>query len=125
MSGTSGRSLRLEAIQIKLTGTMAQKYDVYYRVHCQEFGWMGWTKNGEDAGSTGYGYRLEAIEIKLVQKNSKAPGNTDRPFVQNYINYSTHVENIGWQKYVKNDEIAGRISERWLNLDDLKAFVGK
>ena len=119
IAGTTGKSLRLEAIRIKLTGTMAQKYDVYYRVHCQEFGWMGWTKNGEDAGSTGYGYRLEAIEIKLVPKNSKAPGNTDRPFAQNYINYSTHVENIGWQKYVKNDEIAGTTGKS-LRLEAIK-----
>ena len=39
MSGTQGRALRLEAIKIRLTGELANKYDIYYRVHCQNFGW--------------------------------------------------------------------------------------
>ena len=46
MAGTSGQSKRL-AIRIKLTGEMAKQHDIYYRVHSQEFGWLGWAKNGE------------------------------------------------------------------------------
>lgn len=80
MSGTSGQSKRLEAIQIKLTGQTAEKYDIYYRVHCQDFGWLGWAKNGEASGSEGYAKRLEAIEIRLVLKGHAAPGNTDNCF---------------------------------------------
>ena len=80
MSGTSGQSLRLEAIQIKLTGELANKYDIYYRVHAQNFGWLGWAKNGESAGTEGYAYRLEAIEIQLVEKGGSAPGSTDGAF---------------------------------------------
>ena len=64
----SGRSLRLEAIQISLTGEMANHYDIYYRVHAQNFGWLGWAKNGESAGTEGYGYRLEGMQIVLVEK---------------------------------------------------------
>ena len=59
---------------------MAQKYDIYYRVHCQNFGWMGWAKNGEAAGSEGYCYRLEGIQIKLVEKGKPAPGSTENTF---------------------------------------------
>lgn len=44
------------------------KYDIYYRVHCQSYGWLGWAKNGELAGSSGMAKRLEAIEIKVVPK---------------------------------------------------------
>ena len=80
MSGTQGRSLRLEAIQIELTGDAANQYDVYYRVHAQNFGWMGWAKNGESAGTEAYGYRLEAIQIQLVSKGGAAPGSTDNAF---------------------------------------------
>ena len=76
MSGTSGRSLRLEAIQIRLTGAAASKYDIYYRVHSQNIGWMGWAKNGAPAGTAGYAYRLEAIQIKIVPKGERAPGST-------------------------------------------------
>ena len=73
MSGTSGQAKRLEAIQIKLSGNIANYYDVYYRVHAQNFGWMGWTKNGASAGTAGYAYRLEAIQIKLIKKGTTAP----------------------------------------------------
>lgn len=80
MSGTEGLSYRLEGIQIKLTGNDAGKFDIYYRVHAQNFGWLGWAKNGASAGTAGYGYRLEAIQIKVVSAGSAAPGNTAQPF---------------------------------------------
>ena len=73
LSGTTGKSLRLEAIQIELYGEMAEHYDVYYRVHAQSFGWLGWAKNGEAAGTAGLAKRLEGIQIVLVPKNGKAP----------------------------------------------------
>ena len=82
MSGTEGLGYRLEAIQIKLTGADASKFDIYYRVHAQNFGWMGWAKNGESAGTAGFGYRLEAIQIKIVGKDTPAPGSTEQPFVK-------------------------------------------
>ncbi|MFQ7497266.1 hypothetical protein, partial [Faecalibacillus intestinalis] len=37
-------------------------------------------KNGESAGTAGYSYRLEAIEVKLVEKDGKAPGSTNNCF---------------------------------------------
>ena len=36
-----------------VTGEAAEQYDVYYRVHAQDYGWLGWTKNGENAGTSG------------------------------------------------------------------------
>ncbi|HCE78175.1 MAG TPA: hypothetical protein DEP61_04765, partial [Lachnospiraceae bacterium] len=51
-SGTEGRSLRLEAVQLRLTGDIANYYDVYYRAHIQNYGWLGWTCNGQSAGSS-------------------------------------------------------------------------
>ena len=107
LSGTSGQSKRMEAIKIELTGQMANCYDIYYRVHAQEFGWLDWAKNGESAGTAGYSYRLEAIEIKLVEKDGKAPGETRQPFVQHYVSYSTHVQDIGWQEAKYDGEISG------------------
>jgi uncharacterized protein YjdB len=82
MSGTSGESKRLEAIQIRLTGEAATTYDVYYCVHAQNLGWLDWAKNGQASGTAGYGYRLEAIQIVLVQKGGPAPGMMARAFVQ-------------------------------------------
>ena len=43
-----------QIIKIKLTGTMANVYDVYYRVHAQNAGWLGWAKNGQESGTEGY-----------------------------------------------------------------------
>lgn len=81
MAGTSGRGLRLEAIRICLTGEIAEHYDIYYRVHAQNVGWMGWAKNGEAAGTAGYSYRLEAIDIKLVPKGANPPGSTAGTYI--------------------------------------------
>ncbi|MBQ8319052.1 MAG: hypothetical protein IJX85_12025 [Lachnospiraceae bacterium] len=81
ISGTEGKAKRLEAICIALTGEMADTYDVYYRVHAQDFGWLDWAKNGEPAGTAGKAKRLEGIEICLVEKGGEAPGPTDRPYV--------------------------------------------
>lgn len=82
LSGTQGKGLRLEAIQIQLTEEMAKYYDVYYRVHAQSFGWLGWAKNGESAGTEGHAKRLEGIQVRLVLKGKPAPGSTNRPFVK-------------------------------------------
>lgn len=82
-SGTSGQSLRLEAIQIDLTGSDAKNFDIYYRVHAENLGWLDWAKNNTKAGSTGFGYRLEGIEILIQPKGSSAPGPEGRPFVEN------------------------------------------
>ena len=58
----------MEAIEIKLSDDLTKKYDIYYRVHVQSLGWMDWVKNGEMAGTTGQARRMEAIEIKFVDK---------------------------------------------------------
>jgi uncharacterized protein YjdB len=105
MSGTSGLSYRLEAIQIKLTGADADQFDVYYQVHAQNIGWMGWAKNGESAGTAGFGYRLEGIRIEVVPAGSAAPGSTAKAFVErngDYIfNEKLHtgvwLDFAGWQ----------------------------
>lgn len=81
LSGTEGRALRLEAVSIKLTGTMARNYDIYYRVHSQDYGWLGWAKNGDYAGTAGQSKRLEAIEIKVVKTGEAAPDSTAKAYI--------------------------------------------
>lgn len=72
-AGTTGQALRAEAFKIKLTGDKASQYDVYYRVHVQNYGWMNWASNGNPAGTTGMALRGEAIQIVIVKKGSGAP----------------------------------------------------
>ncbi|MBR5359183.1 MAG: hypothetical protein IK128_08230 [Clostridiales bacterium] len=76
MSGTQGQSKRLEGISIELYGEIAQYYDIYYRVHAQDIGWLSWACNGDYAGTAGRSARLEGIQIVLVPKGSPVPGET-------------------------------------------------
>ncbi|MCI0502360.1 MAG: hypothetical protein L0Y48_02085 [Fusobacteria bacterium] len=59
---------RLEAIRIELTGKVAANFDIYYRVHIQNYGRLCLAKNGQDSGSLGLGMRLEGIEVMVVPK---------------------------------------------------------
>ncbi|MEO1815233.1 MAG: N-acetylmuramoyl-L-alanine amidase [Acetobacterium sp.] len=84
-AGTSGESLRLEAIIIEGVDS--------YRAHIQDKDWSGWVKAGEVAGTVGEGKRIEAIEI-----NGKD------------VNYRVHAENFGWLDWARNGEMAGTTS---------------
>ena len=115
LSGTTGRSLRLEALTMEVTGDLARYYSIYYRVHAQNAGWLGWAKDGEQAGTVGYSLRLEAIQVVLIPKGSSAPPDSykgvnvsagmprmvDSSAVASGLAYSAtvHVENIGDQMY--------------------------
>ncbi|MGG2440326.1 hypothetical protein ACQUGW_14365, partial [Enterococcus faecium] len=46
ISGTTGQVKQIEGINIRLTGQLAATYNVYYRVHVRNFGWLPWPMNG-------------------------------------------------------------------------------
>ena len=97
MSGTSGESKRLEAINIKL---MNQEYDgdIEYQTHVQTYGWEPkWSKNGALSGTSGEGKRLEAIRIRL----------TDEMAEKYDVYYRVHAQYYGWLGWAKNGEEAG------------------
>jgi len=98
IAGLTGLAKRLEAIRIRLTGQLAEQYDVYYRVQCQTYGWLDWAKNGQTAGSTNYAKRLEAIQIKLVPKNSDTSQFEDgkKAYIKGTptANYSTQAQEV-------------------------------
>lgn len=66
----NGARVDAQAIQIKLTGQLAQTYDVVYRAHSAYYGWLEWVRNGQTAGRFEEGLRIEAIEVKLVEKST-------------------------------------------------------
>ncbi|MBU5361436.1 C39 family peptidase [Enterococcus raffinosus] len=108
ISGTSGQAKRLEAIQIRLASSLNQYFDVYYRVHAQNLGWMDWAKDGDSSGTTGFAYRLEGIQIKIVPKGQAAPGSTSRPHLAKpVLSYQTHVQTYGWQGYKNEKSTSG------------------
>lgn len=72
---------------------------VNYRSHSQDYGWMGWKKNGTVAGVTGRKKRMEAIQINLKDY----PGG---------IKYQTHVQNKGWLPWKTNGATAGTTGKK-------------
>lgn len=82
VAGTTGRALSIEALKINLTGSDADKFDIYYRLHVSNKGWLGWAKNGETAGTSGYALPAEALEIRVVKKGDSAPGTTKNAYLK-------------------------------------------
>lgn len=97
MSGTEGQGLRLEGIEIELTGDVPEGATIEYRTHIQNIGWEDfWSFNGSSSGSEGLGYRLEGIQIQLVD----LPGYS--------VEYRTHVQNLGWESsWAKDGQVSG------------------
>lgn len=83
LSGSEGKSYRLEAIRIKINN-LPEGIRVAYRTHIQDIGWQGWKYDGELAGTEGQGKRLEAIEVKLLNAPSEY-----------HVEYRVHVQDIG------------------------------
>ena len=81
ISGSIGKNIGLQAIKMTLSGTIANYYDVYYQVHMSNIGWLGWAKNGEEAGAIALNTKIEAIRIKLVDQNGNAPGSTENAYI--------------------------------------------
>lgn len=70
-----------------------------YRAHSAMDGWKEFVRNGEVAGTTGEGKKLEAIEIELA----------DIPNLG--ISYSTHLADIGWTAPVVSNQVTGTVGE--------------
>ena len=97
MSGTSGKTKRLEGINIKLSNA-AYAGGVQYRTHVQTYGWeKEWRKDGAMSGTSGKAKRLEAIQIKLY-------GEMANRFD---VYYRVHAQSYGWLGWAKNGEEAG------------------
>ena len=73
---------------------------VNYRSHVQNIGWQGYAMDGELSGTTGKSYRVEALNINLIN----APTNAK-------ILYRTHIQNIGWQDWKSNGEMTGTTNQ--------------
>lgn len=95
MSGTTGQSLRLEAIKIQLSSSIDG--GIVYKTHVQDYGWQNFVTNGQASGTTGQAKRLEAIQMQLT-------GNAKNQYD---LYYRVHAQNFGWLGWAKNGESAG------------------
>ncbi|URN82943.1 glycosyl hydrolase family 28-related protein [Acetobacterium wieringae] len=99
LSGSEGKSYRLEGIEIKLTGAVPAGLGIEYRTHVQNKGWeQKWAANGGFSGSEGEGLRLEGIQIRLTGASA----------AEYTVKYRTHIQNEGWaQGWVSDGALAG------------------
>ena len=105
--GTTGQGRAVEAVRLRLTGSLANDYDVYYRVHASNIGWMAWAKDGEEAGTTGMSCSLEAVQIKLVRKGTSHPDTMGYSHLEiPTVTYSSQ-SNGTWQNSVSAGEVSG------------------
>jgi lipoprotein-anchoring transpeptidase ErfK/SrfK len=79
-SGTIGQGRQIEALRIRLTGDLANRFDIYYRVNIADYGWLGWAKNGANAGTATCDLAVRAIQIIYVLKGAAAPGSTSNAY---------------------------------------------
>lgn len=99
VSGTSGKSLRLEGIKIDVANVAFHKMTggIQYQTHVQKIGWQNPVSDNALSGTTGQALRLEAIRINLTGTLS-----------QNYdVYYRVHVQDRGWLGWAKNGASAG------------------
>ena len=109
--GTTGQGRAVEAVRLRLTGSLARDYDVYYRVHASNIGWMAWAKDGEEAGTTGMSCSLEAVQIKLVKKGAPHPDTTGYSHLEiPTVTYSSQAKGA-WQNSVSAGEVSGTIGK--------------
>ena len=105
--GTTGQGRAVEAVRLRLTGSLAKDYDVYYRVHASNIGWMAWAKDGGEAGTTGMSCSLEAIQIKLIKKGASHPDTSGYSHLEiPTVTYSSQVKGA-WQNTVSAGEVSG------------------
>jgi N-acetylmuramoyl-L-alanine amidase len=87
LSGTTGKSLRDEAVQIKLTGDFPAGASIIYQAYVQKLAWLKKVSDGQTAGTTGKALRLEALRITLSGLTGYE------------VQYRVHVQGIGWQAW--------------------------
>ncbi|MFZ2275599.1 MAG: hypothetical protein WAV68_01375 [Candidatus Nanogingivalis sp.] len=131
ISGTTSINQPIRAIKIKPISTISSKFDLWYRAHISNIGWMGWVKNGEPAGIIGEkANNIESIEIKLLPKSSSPDdynqdnaGYMDKALTipQNnlYIESQSHISYIGWTPTLLSDMTIGT-TNRSLTIEALK-----
>lgn len=68
ITGTTGRKLRIEGININLSQDTVHSLTgtIMYRTHVQDIGWTGWKTLGQYSGTSCMAKQVEAIEIKLT-----------------------------------------------------------
>lgn len=127
----------VEAIEVRLTGNVAQHLDVYYSTTLSSQGTLGWSKNGQASGSIGYGYPIQDFQVKLTAKIGEAPGSTDNRIISIFQQGFQEVDGVrkflyddgtphnGWMDYEDGNRyyiMGGDVLTGWQYLDGMKFY---
>ncbi|MBI4858244.1 MAG: hypothetical protein HY818_16020 [Acetobacterium woodii] len=103
-SGTVGKGLRLEGLEVKIDNTkLPAGLGITYQTQIENEGWaQGWVSDGAMSGSEGKGLRLEGVQIKLTGANA---GDYS-------VGYKTQIQNKGWETdWSYNGDTSGTVGE--------------
>lgn len=111
--GKIAENKKIEAIQIRViktknTNTTSIGVEYYTYLQGSASNENKVELNGEISGTTGQNRKLQGIQITLINAPSGA-----------HIKYKTHVQDIGWMDWVKDDKISGVI-ESDLKIEAIK-----
>lgn len=94
--GTTGRSLRVEALQFRLVSPPFSG-SLVGSAHVENIGWMPEAAPGAIIGTQGRSLRVEAFTLRL----------TGSMYTHYDIWYRTHAQNLGWLGWTKNGARSG------------------
>ncbi len=69
-----GNYAPIEAIQIRFSGPVRNKYDLYYQAILSDGTTTGWGKNGTTCGTMGTGLTISSFRISFFERTSEDPG---------------------------------------------------
>ena len=111
ISGTTGQSKRVEALQLSLTSPSAGM-NVTYQAYVQGSGWQAAVTNGATAGTTGQALAIESVKFVL---SGTVPAGY-------HIKYRVHQADLGWSPWRVDNQQAGTPGKR---IEAFQAFVYK
>ncbi len=87
---------------VQVPGKAVNDVGLWYRVHVEKLGWLAPVHDGQVAGTTGYGLRMEAMKIDT------------RKIPQVKIYAEAHIQGIGTidYGYINHDTVIGTVGER-------------
>jgi hypothetical protein len=84
-------------------GDPVNEHNLVYQAHSQNVGWLPAVRDGQVAGTTGYGLRLEALRIDT----------SGSAFPDLRLRAQAHIQNRGWTDYgeITPDTVIGTVGE--------------
>ena len=91
-AGTTGLSEPIVALKAQLSGSIAESFDLWYRVHLGDAGWTDWAAEGEVAGDESGASFVQAIQVSLLSEGEEPAEESSTAS----SNYPTIVSTTGW-----------------------------